>query len=142
MQGSTVRPHLIFAGRCQEALAFYEQTLGATVTMKMRFDESPDAVPEGMLPAGFETKIMHATFTLGDTTLMASDGCDDKSKFDGFRLALSVTNETDCDRVFNSLADGGNIDMPLTKTFWSPRYGIVTDKFGVGWMVMVAQPHS
>ncbi len=142
LQGSTVRTHLFFAGRCQEALAFYEQTLGATVTMKMRFDESPDAIPEGMLQAGFETKIMHATFTVGGTTLMASDGCDDKSRFNGFRLALSVTSETDCDRLFNSLADGGKIDMPLTKTFWSPRYGIVTDKFGVGWMVMVAQPHS
>ncbi len=70
-------------------------------------------------------------------TVMASDGCDDKSRFDGFRLALSVSNESAADAAFNALADGGKIDMPLTKTFWSPRYGMVTDKFGVAWMVMV-----
>jgi uncharacterized glyoxalase superfamily protein PhnB len=138
MQGSTVQPYLFFGGRCEEALAFYEHALGATVTMKMRFDESPDAVPDGMLQAGFETKIMHAALTVGKMTVMASDGCDDKSKFDGFRLALSVTNETDCDRAFNALADGGKIDMPLSKTFWSPRYGMLTDRFGVGWMIMVS----
>ncbi|MCU0718444.1 MAG: YciI family protein [Pirellula sp.] len=137
MQSSNLQPYLFFGGRCEEALYFYEQALGAVVLMKMRFNESPDAVPDGMLQAGFETKIMHASFQVGKMTVMASDGCDDKSRFDGFRLALSVPNEDTADAAFHALADGGKIDMPLMKTFWSPRYGMVTDKFGVAWMVMV-----
>ncbi len=137
MQESTVQPYLFFSGRCEEAMTFYEQSLGAKVVMKMRFSESPDPVPEGMLQAGFENKIMHASLTIGKMTVMASDGCDDKSKFDGFRLAISVPTESAADSAFNALAEGGKVDMPLGKTFWSPRYGMVTDKFGVGWMVMV-----
>ncbi len=137
LQAASIQPYLFFSGRCEEALAFYEKALGATVVMKMRFSESPDTVPAGMLQAGFEDKIMHATLTIGKMNIMASDGCDDKSKFDGFRLALSVPTETVADFAFNALAEGGKVDMPLTKTFWSPRYGMVTDKFGVGWMVMV-----
>jgi uncharacterized glyoxalase superfamily protein PhnB len=137
MQESTIQPYLFFSGRCEEAMAFYEQTLGAKILMKMRFNESPEPVPEGMLQAGFEHKIMHATLTIGTMTIMASDGCDDKSKFDGFRLALSVPTESMADFAFKGLAEGGTVDMPLVKTFWSPRYGMVTDKFGVAWMVMV-----
>lgn len=139
LQESLVQPYLFFSGRCEEALDFYEQALAATVTMKMRFNESPDPVPEGMLQVGFESKIMHASFTIGKMTIMASDGCDDKTKFSGFRLTLSVPTESVADSAFAALADGGTIDMPLMKTFWSPRYGMVTDKFGVGWMVMVSQ---
>ncbi len=137
LQDSSVQPYLFFGGRCDEALTFYEHSLGATVVMKMRFSESPDPVPEGMLQPGFESKIMHASFTVGKMTIMASDGCNDKSNFDGFRLALSVPTEADADSAFNALAEGGKVDMPLVKTFWSPRYGMLTDKFGVGWMVMV-----
>ena len=137
MREASVQPYLFFGGRCEEALAFYEQAVGAKVVMKMRFDESPDPVPAGMLQAGFENKIMHSSFTIGKMTIMASDGCDDKSKFDGFRMALSVPSETAADAAFDALADGGKVDMPLAKTFWSPRYGMVTDKFGVAWMVMV-----
>lgn len=137
MQESTIQPYLFFSGRCEEALAFYERALGAKTIMKMRFSENPDPVPEGMLQAGFEHKIMHASLAVGKMVIMASDGCDDKSKFDGFRLAISVPTEAAADSAFNALADGGKIDMPLMKTFWSPRYGMVTDKFGVGWMVMV-----
>lgn len=137
MQQSIVQPYLFFGGRCDEALAFYEQAIGATVLMKMKFSESPDPVPEGMLQPGFEDKVMHASFKVGQMTLMASDGCGDATGYEGFRLALSVESESVCDRVFAALAEGGNIDMPLEKTFWSPRYGMVTDKFGIGWMVMV-----
>ncbi|TWU04827.1 YciI family protein [Stieleria varia] len=137
LQGSSVQPYLFFGGRCEEALQFYQSALGATVLMKMRFNETPDPTPEGMLQPGFEDKIMHASFTVGAMTLMASDGCNDQSKFDGFRLALSVPTEEAADAAFNALADGGTVDMPLTKTFWSPRYGMVTDPFGVAWMVMV-----
>jgi uncharacterized glyoxalase superfamily protein PhnB len=140
MEKAIVQPYLFFAGRCEEALEFYKTALHAKISMLMRFDESPDPVPSGMLQPGFESKIMHSTFHVGGMTLMASDGCDDKSRHDGFRLALSVADEAGADRVFHALAEGGKVDMPLTKTFWSPRYGMVTDKFGIGWMVMVPGP--
>ena len=137
LQESAVQPYLFFAGRCDEALTFYEQSLGATIGRKMRFSESPDPLPEGMLQKGFEDKIMHASFSVGQTTIYASDGCSDQSKFDGFRLTILVPDDSTADSAFNALADGGTVDMPLAKTFWSPRYGMVTDRFGVGWMVMV-----
>ena len=140
MEKATVEPYLFFSGRCEEALEFYKTVLHAKVDMLMRFNESPDPTPPGMLAPGFENKVMHCCFQVGGTTIMASDGCDTNSRFDGFRLALSAPTEAVADRVFNALADGGKIDMPLVKTFWSPRYGMVTDKFGVGWMVMVPGP--
>lgn len=133
----SITPYLFFSGRCEEALEFYTQALSAKVEMMMRFNESPESTPPGMLQSGFESKIMHASFTVGEVRIMASDGCDDKSRFEGFRLALSVASEADAHRAFNALAAGGSIQMPLTKTFWSPCYGMVTDKFNVGWMVMV-----
>lgn len=144
LQDATIAPYLFYGGRCEEALAFYEQAVGATVSMKMRFDESPDAVPDGMLQAGFESKIMHAAFSIGKMNLMASDGCDDTSNFGGFRLALTVSSREACETAFNALAHDGKIDMPLMTTFWSPLYGMLTDKFGVGWMVMVVgqEPQS
>ena len=137
MSKTTITPYLFFAGRCEEALNFYRDALGAQIDMIMRFNESPEPTPPGMLQAGFENKVMHASFRVGDMCLMASDGCDDKSKFDGFRLALVVPTEAEAHQAFNALADGGIIQMPLCKTFWSPCYGIVSDKFNVGWMVMV-----
>ncbi|MCA9057996.1 MAG: VOC family protein [Planctomycetaceae bacterium] len=105
--------------------------------MSMRFSESPDATPPGMLQAGFENKIMHSSFVVDGQRIMASDGCNDQSGFDGFRLALSVDTEAQALRFFNALAEGGNVEMPLTPTFWSPCYGMVTDRFQVAWMVMV-----
>jgi PhnB protein len=130
-------PYLTFSGRCEEALAFYKKALGAEVEMAMRFNESPDPTPEGMLEAGFDKKIMHASFRIGDLRVMASDGCDSKSTFGGFNLALTVSTEAEADKYFNGLADGGEVSMPLGKTFWSPRFGMVKDRFGVDWMVMV-----
>lgn len=137
MTGTTITPYLDFAGRCDEALAFYREALGAEVEMLMRFNESPEPPPPGMLQPGFENKVMHVSFLVRGVRLMASDGCDAKSKFDGFRLALTVPTEADARRAFDALAAGGTVQMPLTKTFWSPCYGMVTDKFGLGWMVMV-----
>src|SRR3954447_23374719 len=137
MTGTTITPYLNFGGRCEEALEFYRDALGAEVEMLMRFDESPEPPPPGMLPAGCEKKIMHASFRVRGVPLMASDGCGDESKFDGMRLALAVPKEADARRAFDALADGGSVQMPLTKTFWSPCYGMVTDRFGLGWMVMV-----
>ena len=137
---TTITPYLFFAGRCDEALAFYRKALGAEVEMLMRFNESPEPPPPGMLQAGFENKVMHASFRIRGVQLMASDGCDDKCKFEGFRLALAVPSEAEAQRAFNALSEGGSVQMPLTKTFWSPCYGMVTDRFGVGWMVMVPGP--
>jgi PhnB protein len=140
MAGFAITPYLTFGGRCEEALAFYREALGAEVEMLMRFDESPEPTPPGMLQPGFEKKVMHASFSVRGVRLMASDGCDDKSKFDGFRLALSVPTEADAGKAFAALAAGGTVQMPLTKTFWSPCFGMVTDKFGLGWMVSVPGP--
>lgn len=140
MEKASALSYLFFSGRCEEAVEFYKKALHAKVIMMMRFNESPDPIPPGMLEPGFENKIMHCSFQVGETTIMASDGCDSKSRFDSFRIALNVPTETLADQVFNALADGGKIDMPLVKTFWSPRYGMVTDRFGVGWMVMVPGP--
>jgi PhnB protein len=139
MTGTTITPYLDFSGRCEEALEFYRQALGAEVEMLMRFDESPAPPPPGMLQAGFEKKIMHASFRVRGVPLMATDGVDDKSKFDGIRLALAVPNEEDARRAFDALADGGSVQMPIAKTFWSPCFGMVTDRFGLGWMIMVPQ---
>ena len=137
MPNSTVQPYLFFGGRCEEALNYYRTAIGAQVEMVMRYSDSPEAPPPGLLAPGFENKVMHASFRVGNIRLMASDGCDDKSKFDGFRLALAVPTEAEAHTAFNALADGGSVQMPLCKTFWSPCYGIVTDRFDVGWMVMV-----
>ena len=137
MTGTTITPYLDFAGRCDEALAFYRDALGAEVEMLMRFSESPEPTPPGMLQPGFENKVMHSSFKVRGVTLMATDGCNDQSKFDGFQLALTVPAEADARRAFDALAAAGTVLMPLTKTFWSPCFGMVTDKFGVRWMVMV-----
>ena len=140
MPGTAITPYLFFGGRCEEALAFYRDALGAEVEMLMRHDQSPEKPPPGMLQPGFEKKVMHATFRVRGVPLMASDGCGEVSKFDGFRLSLSVPTEADARRAFDALAVGGTVQMPITKTFWSPCFGMVTDKFGVGWMVTVPGP--
>ena len=134
---TAVTPYLFFSGRCEEALEFYSHSLGAKVEMLMRYNESPEPTPPGMLQPGFENKVMHSSFMIGEIRLMASDGCDDKSTLHGFQLALTVDTEAAAHETFNALAEGGNIQMPLTKTFWSPCFGMVADKFNVTWMVMV-----
>ncbi len=133
-----VQPYLFFNGSCEQAVEFYRKSIGAEVEMMMRYKESPEPPPPGMVPPGFENKIMHTSFRVGETTLMASDGCSaEKANFQGFSLSLSLANEAEADRVFAALADGGQVRMPLTKTFWSPRFGMVEDRFGVGWMISV-----
>src|SRR5882762_8451870 len=128
-----VQPYLFFNGSCEQALEFYRNAIGAEVEMMMRYKESPEPTPPGMVPPGFENKIMHASFRVGGTTLMASDGCStDKPNFQGFSLSLSVASETEADRAFAALANGGKVTMPLAKTFWSPRFGMLEDRFGVG----------
>jgi PhnB protein len=130
-----VQSYLFFDGRCDEALEFYRQTLGAEVEMLMRFKDSPE--PAGC-PGASPDKVMHASFRIGETRLMASDGrCEGKASFQGFALSLSVPNEAEADRRFAALAKGGKVQMPLTSTFFSPRFGMVADRFGVMWMVIV-----
>ena len=134
-----VETYLFFDGRCEEATEFYKKVLGAEVTMLMRFKDSPEPPQPGMIPPGSENKIMHVSFRVGDTTVMASDGrCTGQANFQGFSLSLTVANEAEAERKFAALAEGGQVQMPLTKTFWSPRFGMVTDRFGLGWMVTVA----
>lgn len=133
-----VQPYLFFNGRCEEAIEFYRQAIGAEVEMMMRFKDSPEPCEPGMLAPGFESKIMHASFHVGATTLMASDGCGpEKTSFQGFSLSLSVATEAEAERVFAALAEGGQVRMPLAKTFWASRFGMLEDRFGVGWMITV-----
>lgn len=136
-----IRPYVFFEGRAEEAAEFYGQALGAKVEMLMRYSDSPDPVPEGMIPEGSQRKVMHMELRIGDSTLMGSDGnCGGKPQFQGFSLAHSVPTEADADRVFARLAEGGQVQMPLAKTFFSPKFGMVADRFGVGWMVIVESP--
>jgi PhnB protein len=136
-----IQPYLFFNGRCEEAVDFYKKALGAEVQMLMRYKEAPEAPPPGMVPPGFENKIMHTSFRIGQTTIMASDGCSaEKPQFEGFSLALSVGSEAEADRIFGALSAGGQVRMPLGKTFWSPRFGMLEDRFGIGWMVSVEAP--
>jgi PhnB protein len=134
--------YLFFDGRLDEALQFYKKTLGIEVEMLMRFKENPEAAnhPEAC-PPGSEEKIMHSCFKLGDQRVMASDGyAKGNPEFKGFCLSLSVKTEGEADRLFAALGDGGKVEMPLGKTFFSPKFGMVQDRFGVGWMVLVEQP--
>lgn len=137
MSDTMIQPYLYFAGNCEEAIEFYKKALGAEVEMLMRHKDNPEPSPEHPIPAGFEEKVMHASFKIGDHTIMASDGCGEPQKFEGFSLSLGVKTEGEADKAFNALADGGNVMMPLSKTFWSPKFGMVADRFGVGWMVSV-----
>jgi PhnB protein len=137
--GTTITPYLFFGGRCAEALEFYRKSLGAEVDRVMRYNESPQPPPPGFLAEGFEKKIMHASFRVRGVPLMAADGRDDKSKSDGVWLVLTLPTEAECRQAFDALADGGRVQMPLTKTFNSPCFGMLTDRFGLGWMVTVPQ---
>ena len=138
---SFVQSYLFFNGKCEEAIEFYRKTLGAEVELMMRFNESPEPHKPGMVPPGFENKIMHCSFRIGSTTVMASDGCSGGGpKFEGFSLSLSVPNKEEAERAFKALGEGGQVRMPLNKTFFSPAFGMLADKFGLGWMIIVPQP--
>jgi PhnB protein len=131
-----VQPYLFFDGRCQEAIDFYRQALGAEVVMQMAFKDSPEPANT---PPGAADKVMHATLKIGDTQVMMSDGmCGGKPTFNGFSLSLTPPDDAAAQRVFAALADGGAVNMPLAKTFFASSFGMVNDRFGVAWMVMVA----
>lgn len=133
-----VQPYLFFDGCGEAAVDFYRTALGAEVSMLMRYKEGPEPAQPGM-----EDKLMHASFRIGDSTVMASDDCLGKhTGFTGFSLSLTVADEAEADRVFGALADGGEVRMALAKTFWSPRFGMIADRFGVLWMINVAAAES
>lgn len=132
----SIQPYLFFGGRCEEAVEFYQKAVGAELRMMMRFKEAPEKQPD--LPECFADKIMHASLQIGDSVLMASDGrCEGAQTFEGFSISITLPDEGEAERVFSALSEGGLVTMPLEKTFWSPKFGILQDKFGVGWMVSV-----
>ena len=130
-----IQPYLFFEGRCEEAVNFYKTALGAEVTMLSRFGDAPDP---SMSTPETANKIMHASLQIGDSTLMASDGrCQGGASFRGFSLSINAADQPEAERLFNALSDGGKVEMPLQKTFWSPGFGMLTDRFGVGWMISI-----
>ena len=134
----TIQPYLMFNGRADEAAAFYKKALGAEVEMLMRFKDAP----EGQCAPGTENKVMHSALKIGDTVIMATDGMmqdQGKLEFKGISLTLNPKTEAECERLFNALADGGQVRQPLIKTFFSPKFGVLADRFGVSWMVLVDQ---
>lgn len=135
-----IEPYLFFNGRCEEAVEFYREALGAEVEMMIRYKECPEPPPPDTLADGYEDKIMHVSFRIGATTILASDGCGSPNEsvgFQSFSLALSVASEADAQRIFAALADGGQVTMPQGKTFWSPCFGMLEDRFGLGWTISV-----
>ena len=131
-----VQAYVTFDGRCEEALDFYKKSIGAVVTGLMRWKDSRDKDMKG--PPGYEEKIMNASFRIGETELMADDGMGEKrAEFKGMTLAIEVADDAEAKRVFTALGEGGSITMPLMKTFWTSSFGMLTDKFGVPWMVNV-----
>jgi PhnB protein len=135
-----VQPYLFFDGRCEEAIEFYRQVLGAEVTMLMRFKDNPEPPPPGAQQPGTENKVMHASLRIGETEILASDGrCLGQPSFQGISLTLTVSSAAEVERLFAALGEGGQVQMPLTKTFFSPQFGMVADRFGVSWMLYVAK---
>lgn len=135
-----VQPYLFFDGRCEEAIDFYRSKLGAKVDMMMRFSDSPQPPPPGMVPPGSENKIMHASFRIGETEVMASDGsCLGKPSFQGFSLSITAPTVPEAERLFAALSEGGQVQMPMGKTFFASAFGMVGDRFGVLWMIMTEQ---
>jgi PhnB protein len=132
-----VQPYLSFEGRCEEAVEFYRTAVDAKVLMMMRFKESPD---QSMVSPGSADKVMHTCMQIGDSQVMASDGrCSGQPSFGGISLSLTVADDAEAERRFAALQDGGQVTMPLTKTFFSSKFGMLADRFGVNWMVLVGQ---
>jgi PhnB protein len=131
-----VQLHVVFEGRCQEAIEFYRKALGAEVSFMMKFKDMPGPHPPGAIPPGSEDKVMHASVRIGESTVLMSDGrCTGQAGFQGIQLALQVKDTATADRLFVALSNGGTVQMPIGTTFWSPRFGMVADRFGVSWMV-------
>lgn len=135
MSRKFVQPYLFFGGQCENALAFYSSVVGVEIKALMRYSESPSPLPPGAIPQGFENKVMHCEFLIGETLLMASDGNSEGTSFSGFSLSLAVSTEAEAKQIFSALAEAGHVTMPIGKTFWSPCFGMLVDRFGMGWMI-------
>ncbi|RZJ16908.1 MAG: VOC family protein [Haliea sp.] len=143
-----IQPYLFFDGRCEEALSFYQRALGATIDMVMRFKDNPGDPSAGGCASGpdmsapeLRDKIMHAAFSVGGAMLMASDGmAGGQPEFKGVSLSISASTDEEARRFFDALADGGQVQMPLGETFFATTFGMVADRFGVSWMVVVPRP--
>jgi PhnB protein len=132
-----IQPYLFFDGRCDEAIQFYQKALGAETLMLMRYKDAPD---QSNINPAHKDKVMHASLRIGDTTVMASDGhCTGTPSFQGFSLSITVKSDAEAERVFAAVSEGGKVQMPLAKTFFSSRFGMAFDRFGVMWMLIVAQ---
>jgi PhnB protein len=132
-----IQPYLFFDGRAEEAIEFYKKAIGAKVEALMRWKDSPD---KSMATPTNADKVMHSAIKIGDTTVLASDGRNTGNpNFQGFALTISAKDEAEADKLFAALGAGGKVTMPMTKTFFSPRFGMLADKFGVGWMILVAK---
>lgn len=137
----TIQPYLFFGGRADEAVAFYQKALGAEPQMLLRYAQSPDPIPEGVIAPGWENKIMHLALKIGDSVILASDGhSPGDAGFKGFSLTYTAKDIAEADRVFAALAEGGSVNMPLGATFFSPRFGMASDRFGLSWIVIVPAP--
>lgn len=133
-----LQSYLFFEGRCDEAIAFYRQALNAQVEMLMRYNESPEPPKPGQLPPGSENKVMHASLRIGDCVLMCSDGmCGGAPRFEGFSLSLTAKSVDEAKQLFANLSEGGQVHQPIIETFFSPAFGMLIDRFGVNWMVLV-----
>lgn len=139
MKTPSIQPYLFFAGRCDEAIEFYGAAVGAELEMRMRFNESPQPLPPGSIPDGFERKVMHASLRIGNSVVLVSDGKDPGLGFSGFSMSLTLESVEVANRVFGALSEGGRVTMPISQTFWSPCFGMLKDRFGVEWMIGVAQ---
>jgi PhnB protein len=135
----SIQPYLVFDGRAEEAAAFYEKALGAQTTMLMRYKDSPAPPPDEMLPPGWSAKVMHMCLKIGDSVVFGTDGDGEATGFKGFSLSYSAKTAEEAERVYAALSDGGEPQMKLAKTFFSPAFGMLTDRFGVHWMVVVPQ---
>jgi PhnB protein len=134
-----IQPYLFFDGRCEEAIQFYEGAAGAELQMLMRHKDNPEPSAAGCVPAGSDDKVMHACFRVGQTLVMASDGrCGGQPAFQGFSLSLTLPSTAEAEAVFARLSTGGTVQMPIAKTFWSPCFGMLVDRFGLSWMITVA----
>jgi PhnB protein len=133
-----IQPYLFFEGRCDEAIGFYQKALGAEVKTLMRYKDNPEPPEQSKVPPGSENKVMHSSLQIGEATVMASDGlCSGKPDFRGISLTLSVSSDNEAEKLFAALGDGGQVQMPLTRTFFSSHFGMVADRFGVSWMIIV-----
>ena len=133
-----ITPYLFFNGNAAEAAEFYRGALGAKIETLMRYSDSPEPHPPGMVPPGSENKVMHMTLRIGDAIVMGADDCTGGTKaFQGFSLSLSPKNEAEAKSLFEKLGAGGQVQTPLAKTFFSPCFGMLQDKYGLGWMIHV-----